>query len=90
MRPYKRIFKEARIETEKVEWYDWAAPYFINNDHSGLSDEDLELADQFLDEMKADGYSWCIDADFDSKRFGKPMGYRLSGDLIEYTFQKTM
>lgn len=88
MKRYKSIFKEA-IENEEVEWYSWAASYFINGDHSGLTDEDIREADDFLDVMAASGFKTVVDVSDDS-RFGRPRvgSSKLAGDLVTYTFQK--
>lgn len=41
---------------------DYAAPYLVNGDASGLSEEDIENIDKWVAAMNEDGYSvteWC-------------------------------
>ncbi len=41
---------------------DYAAPYLVNGDASGLSEEDIEAIDKWAESMNEDGYSvteWC-------------------------------
>lgn len=88
----KNFMKEARVKTEKERWYSWAASYFINGDHSGLSDEDIQEADDFLEDMAEEGYNvTVVDASESDGDFGRPLigRSRKGGDLITYTFLYT-
>lgn len=101
----KKTLKERKdryFHRLECKFYDYAAPYFVNDDPSGLSDEDIEEVDLFYeaiqDEFPGIKSAYCVDVRDDSD-FGSvelPLGRYLSsykghkflrGDVCTYVFQ---
>ena len=83
------IIKES-FDNEQVEWYSYAAAALINGDYSGLTDEDEEEVNNFLDFIQRKfGRDASIVDISDEHYFGYPVkvpgNSNLAGDISKYT-----
>lgn len=73
---------------EKVRHYDWMSCYFINNDSSGYTDEELALIEKFEKELKeVFGDSMEVLECSDFPQFGTPDYGGKKGNLLEYSIR---
>lgn len=83
-----------KMKTITAVFYTWAAPYWINGDSSGLSEQEVKEADAFVEDVfKRTGCSFAVSCGTDSS-FARPeidgctVGPYPAGNVTEYTFGK--
>jgi hypothetical protein len=75
------------IEVFTVMGYAYFAPYLINGDASGMEDDEIAEADEFVNAIKEDfgDSALIVDCKPEEKDFGFPEFGGLAGDVCPYT-----
>lgn len=83
----------SNINTDTVRYYDYAAPYIVNEDASGYEDVDIDEFERFLSRLKKDYgdlvrvVSLVYDT-YEEFTIPEPNGYTsLAGSTVEYIVQ---
>ena len=63
----------------------WALSYLVNDDPSGLEDEDIELVDEWI---KREGLGFCVDVSDEEPSFTYHPAFGLGADVVPATFEK--